>query len=569
MQWISKPVSSSQVDHLSKERSISPRLARLLVLRGLQDSKAAFRFLHPRIEDLHDPGLMQDMGKAVERIQGAIRKREKMLLYGDYDVDGVTAAVLLLKFFRASGAVVDCFIPHRTQDGYGMREERMEWAAQNGYELVLSVDTGTRDWASVERARQLDMDCIVLDHHLPGKNLPRAFAILNPHRADCLYPEKNLTAVGVVFKLIQGLLGAGINSSKIEALLPWVVIGTIADCAPLTGENRVITRLGLRALRNSRNPGIRELLRVSDLEQKEIRGTDVGFRIAPRINAAGRMTSAQQALDLFLTSDAGQARTMAEELNHLNVRRQRAEEKILGEAVQQVEADPENCRREAIVVAGPGWHRGVIGIVAQRLVERFYRPTFVISLEGNIGYGSGRSVPGFSLVAAMDRMKSLFSRYGGHDQAAGVTIPAENLKTFRHRLGEEAAGCVQIGGQGRVLEVDAEVQLSQINDDFFQELQLLEPCGLGNPKPLFAARGLKVLVEPRILKQKHLKLRVAQDGVSLDALGWRWAEQAPALGSGVQVDLAFRVEENIYQNIHSIQLIIQDIVSIEKVAVQR
>ncbi len=569
MQWIAKPVASSQVAHLSQELAISPRLARLLVLRGLQDPEAAFRFLHPRIEHLHDPGRMRDMGKAVERIQDAIRKRAKILLYGDYDVDGVTAAVLLLKFLRAAGAVVDCFVPHRTQDGYGMREERMAWAAQEGYELVLSVDTGTRDWAAVERARQLGMDCIVLDHHLPGESLPPAFAILNPHRADCLYPEKDLTAVGVVFKFIQGLLGAGVGSSEIEALLPWVAIGTIADCAPLTGENRVLARFGLRALKNSRNPGIRELLRVSDLEQKEIRGADVGFRIGPRINAAGRMASAQQALDLFLTSDSGQARTMAEELNHLNVCRQRAEEKILEEAVQQVPADAESGRREAIVVAGPGWHRGVIGIVAQRLAERFYRPAFVISLEGNIGYGSGRSVPGFSLVAAMDRMKSLFSRYGGHDQAAGVTIPAENLQSFRRRLGEEAAGHRCSGGQERVLELDAEVHLSEIDNDFYQEMQLLEPCGLGNPKPLLATRGLRVPVEPRILKEKHLKLRVAQDGVSLDALGWRWAGRVPALGSGVRVDLAFRVEENVYRNIRSLQLIIQDIVSSEKAVVRR
>ncbi len=404
----------------------------------------------------------------------------------------------------------------------------------------------------------MGLECIVVDHHLPGDHLPAAFAVLNPLRADCDYPEKNLAAVGLAFKLAQGLASTKENDEAWNDDLVLAMVGTVADCAPLRGENRVITHFGLQALKRTSILGLQELRRVSDLEEKPVRVSDVAFRIAPRINAAGRMEGPDKALELLLTSQPSQARSIAEELNILNAQRQQTEERILEEAIRQVEAQG-TALPEALVVAGEGWHRGVIGIVAQRLVERFSRPTFVISLEGGIGHGSGRSVGRFPLVSVLDRMSDLFVRYGGHEKAAGVTLPSERLEDFRRSFAQEAARRADTFERTHTVDVDAEIRFSDISKDLYQEIKLLEPCGIGNPQPRFSARGLKVLGDPRILKQKHLKLNVGQDGAMFEALGWRMAERAKGLGRGKAIDLTFRLEENFFRNNYSLQLIIQEI----------
>ena len=558
MNWVVKPLPNEEVERLANAVGVSPLLARLLLVRGLGDSEEALRFLHPKIDHLHEPDRMQDLGKAVERLQYAVRKVEKILVYGDYDVDGITASVVVLRALRRLGAEVDCFLPHRIRDGYGMREERIEWAASKGYRVIVSVDTGIREWEVLEKARSLGLECIVVDHHLPGDHLPAAFAVLNPLRADCDYPEKNLAAVGLAFKLAQGLASAKENDEAWNDDLVLAMVGTVADCAPLLGENRVITHFGLQALKRTSILGLQELMRVSDLEEKPVRISDVAFRMAPRINAAGRMEGPDKALELLLTSQPGKARSIAEELNFLNAQRRQTEEKILEEATRQVEARG-TALPEALVVAGDRWHRGVIGIVAQRLVERFSRPTFVISLEGGIGHGSGRSVGRFPLVSALDRMSDLFVRYGGHEKAAGVTIPAERLEAFRRSLAQEAGRRADTFERTHTVDVDAEIRFPDISEDLYRETQVLEPCGVGNPQPRFSGRGLKLLGDPRILKKKHLKLSIGQDGVIFEALGWGMAERAKELGRGKAVDLTFRLEENFFRNNYSLQLIIQEI----------
>ena len=558
MSWVVKPVPNEEIQRLAGAVGVSPLLARMLLVRGLRDPEETTRFLHPKIEHLHEPDRMMDLGKAVERLRYAVRKKEKILVYGDYDVDGITASVVVLRAMRRLGAEVDCFLPHRIRDGYGMREERIRSAAAKGYRVIISVDTGIREWAVLEKARSLGLDCIVVDHHLPGDQLPAAFAVLNPLRSDCDYPEKNLAAVGLALKLTQGLAGSQGSDEAWNDDLALAMLGTVADSAPLRGENRVLTRFGLRALERTSIPGLRELMRVSDLEGKPVRVSDVAFRMAPRINAAGRMEGPDKALELLLTSQPGEARSIAEELNFLNAQRQRTEERILEEAIRQVETLG-TPTPEALVVAGEGWHRGVIGIVAQRLVERFSRPTFVISLEGEIGHGSGRSLGRFPLMSALDPMSDLFVRYGGHEKAAGVTLPSDRLEAFRKGLSQEAARRADTLEGAHTLEVDAEIRLSEISAELCREMKLLEPCGIGNPQPRFSARDLKVLGDPRILKQKHLKLNVGRDGAMFEALGWRMAERARGIEPGKSIDLAFRLEENFFRNIHSLQLNIQEI----------
>ena len=568
MDWHLKRTSPTDSERLAREAGISPRLARLLALRGILDAEAATRFLAPKLAHLPPPDRMRDLEEAVERIRRAVRRQEKILVYGDYDVDGVTASGLLLSVLRGLGAQANCFVPNRFRDGYGVRTDRIEEAAERGYRLLITVDTGTRDFEPVQAARRRGLDTIVVDHHMPGESLPPAVAVLNPHRKECEYPEKNLTAVGVAFKLAQALLAGQQTDLKWEQFLSWVVIGTVADCAPLTGENRVIAHYGLKALResghdsrlDSRNLGLRQLLRVSDLEGKDFGVGEIAFRVAPRINAAGRMDTARDALDLLLTSDLRRAQELAQKLNRLNTQRQGTEEKILEEAVRQADEMGEAAGHGALVVAGEGWHRGVIGIVAQRLVERFGRPAFVISMEGDAGHGSGRTVAGFPLVTALDRMGSLFVKYGGHEQAAGLTILRENIGRFRERLNEEADKRAEdCRRASRSLPVDCELHLSEMDSKLWSELKRLEPCGIGNPKPTFSARELTLLAPPRILKERHLKIQVGQDGTTMEALGWRMAERAEELQPGSRVDLAFRVEENLFRNIRSLQLNIQDI----------
>ncbi len=563
MRWIIPEVNAESVARLMGGQNvrISPLLARLLVQRRVEQAEQVEPFLHPSLSGLHDPFLMAGMREAVERLACAIVRREKILIYGDYDVDGTMAVVVLLTALKSLGAEVGTHVPHRLTDGYGMRVPVVEQAASEGVRVIISVDTGIREHEVIERARELGVDTIVTDHHQPDTHLPAALAILNPKRTDCAYPDKNLAGVGVAFKLAQGLfarLRNGLSEKVLQSYLKIVAIGTIADVVPLVGENRIIARHGLEGLAQPSNAGLKALMDVAGMNGRAPSAGDVAFRLAPRLNAAGRMENARGVIDLFTTSDEEQAHSIAERLNRLNQDRQRTEEQILEEVVVDMEREPRRAKRYSLVFAGEGWHRGVIGIVAQRAVERYHRPTLVIGIEQGVGQGSGRSITGFNLLNALTHLSDLFERFGGHAQAAGFTLRAERIDELERRLEEYARAMLSPQDLEPVLRVDAEVGLDEVTDELCQSLQDLEPFGLGNPAPVLGCRDLVLADYPRVLKEKHLKLRVAGRGQVFDALMWRAADRSPTLRCGQRLDAAFTVEQNTFQERTSLQLILKD-----------
>ncbi len=578
MRWQIREADDQCVQELAGVLKLPPLLCRMLVLRKQCDPAQARRFLNPELSHLHNPFLMRGMEEAVGRIFQAVERQEKILIYGDYDVDGALAVVVLRMALTMSGADVRHHIPHRLLEGYGMREEIIEQAERENVSLVISVDTGIRAFPVVERARQLGLDCIITDHHLPqdspdardGDMIPQALAVLNPKQANCNYPEKNLCGAGVAFKLAQALLERHPeHSRRVATLLPsflkLVSIGTIADSVPLVGENRVIAKLGLEGLTKPANHGLKALIEVAGLAGKSITAMDVGFRLAPRLNAAGRMESAQDVIDLFTTTEAARAQEIAQKLNRLNSERQKAEQEILAEIEERQRREPEIFSGHAIVVEGQGWHRGVMGIVASRILERYRRPTLVISCEEGAGHcsghGSGRSFENFHLLDALTSCEDLFERFGGHACAAGFVTPVERIPELRRRLNEFAARRGSEGHAEPELEVDAEVSLADLTPQFVRELEQLGPYGFGNPRPVFSARHAHLSGRPRLLQEKHLKCQVAQEGRSLDAIGWRkggWMEKLQDPSSSL--DLAFSPSLNHYQNRTTTQLELLDLV---------
>jgi len=559
MRWELGITDNEKAALLALELETSPLLGRLLVLRGITDPEAAHNFLNPRLDQLHNPFLMAGMREAVERLKRAVANQERILIYGDYDVDGTTAVVVLLAALERLGARVDVHIPDRLKDGYGMRLPVVERAAAEGVTVLLSVDTGIREHEVVERAQQLGIDCIITDHHLPKDSLPPAHALLNPQRPDCRYPDKNLSGVGVALKLVQGLLSDGMTDALLQSFLKIVAIGTIADVVPLVGENRVIAKFGLDGLRRPVAAGLTALMEVARLDGRTPTAGDIAFRIAPRMNAAGRMEDARAVIELLRTTDPIKARKIAGHLDQLNSERQRAEESILNEIDAMVKAQPEFGGRYSLVFAGAGWHRGVIGIVAQRLVERHYRPTLVIGVENGAAQGSGRSIANFHLLNALTDCESIFERFGGHAAAAGFALPSSRIGDLTERFEAYARKNLAPDDLVALLRVDAEVELNQMDWPVYEQLKRMEPFGMGNPTPVFLARGLRLALPPRVLKEKHLKLRVANGSRDWEAIGWRKAEQAKLLEACGSVDLAFTLDENTYQGMSSLQMVIKDL----------
>jgi single-stranded-DNA-specific exonuclease len=561
MRWIESPVDEEAVRRLERELTLSPLVARLLVQRGLEEPAAAQEFLHPSLNQLHSPELMAGIREAVTRLRRALDQHEKILIYGDYDVDGTMAVVVLLTALRMLGAEVEAYVPHRLTDGYGMRVPVVEEAAANGVRVVISVDTGIREHEVLARARELGVDCIVTDHHLPDGHLPPACAILNPRRPDCNYPEKSLAGVGVAFKLAQALLGERMTERLLQSFLKVVAIGTIADVVPLLGENRVIARFGLEALRQPAQAGLAALLELSGLAGKQISAGDVGFRIGPRLNAAGRMENARDVIDLFTLPDPIRTREIAERLERLNRERQRVEEEILRAILGELERRTDIKDQYTLVLAGDGWHRGVIGIVAQRVAERYHRPALVIGIEDGVGVGSGRSIKRFHLLDGLTSVGDLFQRFGGHAQAAGFAIAKEHIPELIRRFELHARTVLTAADLEPVLRVDAAVDPADVDWPLYEQLIQLEPFGMGNPTPVFGACGARLLTTPRILQEKHLKLRVEAGPRALDALAWGWASRAPRLEPGQLVDLAFTLEKNNYLDQVNLQLIVKDLIA--------
>jgi single-stranded-DNA-specific exonuclease len=493
---------------------------------------------------------MRDMACALERLEQAIRDRERILIYGDYDVDGATSVVLLTKAIEMAGGEARHYVPHRLKDGYGMRAEIVEQAAADGVKLIVSVDTGIRAGEVVARANELGIAVIVTDHHLPEAALPPAVAVLNPNRSDCAYPDKNLCGAGVAFKLTQGLLARqGWTPEKVrritESFLKLVAIATVADVVPLTGENRVIVKHGLDGLSDVRNPGLRALLDVAGFSGSSVpTSRQVAFQIAPRLNAAGRMDTARAAIELFLTSDAVRARELAQQLHDQNSERQSVEAGIRA-ACEQIEVEESAA---ALVYYAEDWHRGVLGIVASRMVERLHRPVFVLGRnpEDGMAQGSGRSIRAFHLLEALESMPDLFVRFGGHSHAAGVTMEAHRIEEFRCRFNAFAVARLSADDLLRELKIDALIDFSQITDRAAAEIFSLGPFGHGNPLPLFAVRNAEVAGPPVLWKEKHLKVMLRHNGRSLSLKAWNFAERASELAAGTRLDAAFSLEEDAY-----------------------
>ncbi len=557
--WIQTEHNPATVARLARELGVSDIIARLLVNRRITDAESGFKFLNPSISDLHDPFLMRDMREATDCILRAIEQKKKILIYGDYDVDGTTSTVILKKALSIIGADVSYYIPERLKDGYGLREDAMDTAKAAGYELIISVDTGIRARQVVEHARALGLEIIITDHHLPEEGLPRANAVLNPKREDCSYPDKNLAGVGVAFKLAQAILVETGRERMVESFIKVAAIGTIADIVPLTGENRIIARYGLEGLRNASNIGLRALLEVAGVAGKAISGFDVGFRIGPRINAVGRMAGASAAVDLFDAPDAQTAMRMAVGMNEQNAARQQTEADILAQVLAEIENNPRLKQSRVAVIAGEGWHRGVIGIVASRIVERIYRPTIIISIENGLGHGSGRSIPAFHLLDGLTECADLFERFGGHSHAAGLAIRAERIDELRQRLDAHARRVLSEEDLIPVVRTDCELPLRQATLELVEEVSHLEPYGPGNPQPVFEARGVQVVAAPRVLKEKHLKFRALQDSRWIDCLWWGEAERAVDLFPGDHISLAFNISENTYNDNTQVQFTVRDL----------
>jgi len=560
--WDAMACDEAAANELAGALGVAPIVGRLLWQRGLGDTEAAARFLNPSLDHLHDPLLLTDMAIAVERIGGAIARREHIAIHGDYDVDGITSTVILRRALELLGADVSHFIPERLKDGYGLQPSAVERLHADGVSLVISVDCGIRGADAARRARELGVDLIVTDHHEPDVELPPAFAVINPKRHDCAYPDKHLAGVGVALKMVQALC----RRSGREALLPGFVkvaaIGTLADVVPLVGENRVIAKIGLDLL--SRGPhkiGLRSLLEVSGLTGKAIDSYHVSFMLAPRVNAAGRMSTPDIATRLLLASDealAEEAMALAQQLDGENLRRQEEEAEILAAAKRIVQTDPDVGAHAVLVVAGVGWHRGVIGIVASKLVDAFHRPAIVLSVDGAVAHGSCRSIPSFDMLGALERASHLLTRFGGHRQAAGLTLEAARVRDLRLAVNAVADDLLPR------LRIDGALGFRAITGPVISGLAALAPFGAGNPRPMFAARGVEIVDGPRKLKERHLKMALKQDGRIFRAIAWRAAERHEYLSAHKgALDVAFSLDQNQYNGESYTELSLADLKSAE------
>jgi single-stranded-DNA-specific exonuclease len=560
--WILADPHAETAAALAREAGMPLLVAELLAARGVGSGEDAARFLHPTIDHLLDPYSMLGMDRAVERIQRAVSAHEPILIYGDYDVDGTTATVLLKTAIEKLGGTVRFHIPHRLREGYGMQREILETAAREGIRLVISVDTGIRAFAAADAAAELGLDLIVTDHHLPELELgvPRALAVLNPNQPECGYGCRHLCGAGVAFKLAQALLEAWDRERARAKILPsflkMLAIATIADAVPLLGENRVFVALGLAELRRPVGLGLRALMKEAQIDTtaRALTTIDVAFRLAPRINAAGRMDVATEVIELFTTRDAARAGELAAKLERLNQERRAAEAAMLAEIASRLE-EPRFQEARCIVMDGDGWHRGVIGILASRIVDQTGKPALVVTRENGEAYGSGRSIAGFHLLDAIDHCHDLFTRFGGHAHAVGFSLPSERVEELRERLCAYAAEHLPEEDLGVALECHAEMPLSQVTPEFYSWLRQLEPYGMGNEEPVFVARNVRVLAPPRVMKDKHVRLRVCH-GPTFSAVGWNLAERVAAMDLGAEsvVDLAYRVRQNEHPDFGGLEL---------------
>ncbi len=557
--WVlPEPHDPGDVAALVTELGLPETVCRLLLNRGHATPELARPYLRPRLERLHDPMFMAGMSEAVDRLSRAIRNSETILVHGDYDVDGMCSTTILTRTITALGGRAVPFIPRRVEDGYDLTDAGVRAALDAGARVVVTADCGTSAIQPIATLCAHGVDVIVSDHHLPGGDLPDCLAILNPRRTDCAYPDVDLAAAGVAFKLSIALTRAmGGNENVVLRMLDLVALATVADVAPLRGENRILVRYGLRLLGEGNNAGLRALVRSSGLDGKAITAGRVGFILAPRLNAVGRIGHGLRGVELLCAESEHEANSIARELEELNRRRQEMDRDTLEAARAMIERS--GRIPTGIVVAGEGWHPGVIGIVASRLVEEYARPVILIALEGDEGKGSGRSIPAFDLHAGIGQCSDLLVRYGGHKAAAGVTIRREMVDEFARRFADVAESLLTPDDLVPELRVDLEIPLEDVTEDLEGLLRHFEPFGVGNPTPVFMSRGVSVAEPARTVGRDGLRLRLTNGSHGLDALGWGMGHLARQLQPGDSVDIAFRLERDEYRGVSRLQARLADI----------
>ena len=565
-QWSITTLTPEQQEaqkRLEHDLHISAASARMLVVRGIETADAAREFVRPSLDRLHDPMLMRDMDKAVERLTRAVAEGENILIYGDYDVDGTTAVALMYRFLRPLTEHIDYYIPDRYTEGYGISFRGIDYAEEHRCSLIIALDCGIKAVDKVEYANAKGIDFIICDHHTPGDTLPRAVAVLNMKRADCAYPYKELSGCGVGFKLAQAYTQQHhLPQEHLVPLLQLLAMSIASDIVPITGENRILAYFGIRQLNRHPFAGLTALMQVAGIEQGRLNINDLVYKIGPRINASGRMKSGSEAVSLLITDDLVQAQRQASEINTYNTERHDCDTETTRQALDMLAADPDNAQKRSTVVYSPEWHKGVVGIVASRLTESYYRPTIVLTAgENGIISGSARSVGGFDIYSAIDSCRDLLTNFGGHVFAAGLSMEAKNLPEFRQRFEEYVRTHIREDQLQPTLHIEAEIQLADIDTQFFNILRHMEPFGPGNPRPMFVTRRLINNRSTRAVgkNNEHLRLDVTDRTAAITGIAFGRADMEMHLRNGLPVDICYELDENTFHNKTTIQMMAQDI----------
>ncbi len=558
MIWNIAPPAAAAPE-LAAAFGLPPVIGQILANRGLTNVESTRFFLEGGLEDIPDPFLLTGMDAAVDRIMKAIDGGESILIFGDYDVDGVLSTVMLHKALTSLGGKAQYFVPERIKDGYGIKDNHVDVVIERGAKLVVSVDCGIKSVGFVRAAKAAGVDVIITDHHLAGTELPEALALLDPVLPGANYPDRNLAGVGVTFKLIQALFQKGGRTSVLPHYLKLVAIGTVADIVELRGENRILVRRGLAELRKVSNPGLRSLMETCGLAGRPISVGDIGFRLGPRINAAGRMGRTDLALRLFFSDSASETAALAGELDILNRRRQAAEDSILSEAEERIRTEGLARTYKVLILGDEKWHRGIVGIVASRLKEMFSRPVVLFSYDDGIAYGSGRSISGFSLIDCLEEARPLFLSYGGHQQAVGCTLRRESLPAFKTAMNRVADTRLSFDGLRPSISIDARLDFADVGEALWRGLSLLEPHGVGNPRPVFLTEGAVVAAEPRKLKDRHAKFVLRKDGRTFEAIGWDHGEWAGRFAAGGRIDCVYTFQTSSYLGEERLYLGLEDL----------
>ena len=554
--WQFYNVDKEEVEKIAKKYNINKLLATILSNRGIVNPQDIEIFLKPTRYNFHDPFLMPDMEIAVDRIIKAIQNKQQIIIYGDYDADGITSTTVLKTFLEERGLHIATYIPNRLDEGYGLNNAALDKIAQGNYDLMITVDCGISAISEIEYANNLGIETIITDHHEPGENIPNALAVVDAKRKDSVYPCRDLAGVGVVFKLIQAIsIKLQLEEKEYLKYLDIVCVGTISDIVPLVDENRVIAKLGLMLVEQTRNLGLKSILNYSGY--KKIDSNTISFGVAPRINASGRMGHQEDALKLFLEKNINKVNELTQKLNLYNIKRQEIEKNIYNEAVEKIEKN-KLYNNNVIVVSGEGWHHGVIGIVASKITELYFKPSILLCFEDSIGTGSGRSIPGFDLHQALSKCSNNLQKFGGHAMDVGVTIQKENLKKFADQI-EQIAEQSNIKEIEPIINIDAEVNLDEVTIDYVESLQKLEPFGEGNKVPLFAFRNLKIDSIRAISEGKHLKLVLKNSNNLINAIGFNIGSLAEEYKIGDKVDVVGVLEINTFNGVKSIQINLKDI----------